>query len=59
MHAYFDKHLLKFKIIDYNNAMVAIQIDDKLKDCTIYKYNGYIITLFNENLKYFEKRYSC
>jgi len=58
-HSYFDKHLIKFKIIDYNNAMVSIQIDDKLKHCKIYKYNNSIITLFNENLKYLEKRYSC
>jgi hypothetical protein len=58
MHSYFDKHLLKLKIIDYNNAMVSVQIDEKLKDCQIYKYNGLIITLLSENIKYIEKRYS-
>jgi predicted restriction endonuclease len=58
MHSYFDKHLLKLKIIDYNNCIVSVQIDKKLKDCQIYKYNGLIITLLSENIKYIEKRYS-
>jgi len=56
-HSLFDKNLLKFKIIDYNNAMVSIQIDESLNDYNIYKYNGQIITLFNENLVYIDKRY--
>ena len=57
-HLMFDKHLLKLKIIDASNAMVSIEIDKTLKDCNIYRYNGQIITLFKENMKYLEKRYS-
>ena len=57
-HLMFDKHLLKLTIIDSNNAMVSIEIDKTLKDCNIYRYNGQIITLFKENMKYLEKRYS-
>jgi predicted restriction endonuclease len=57
-HLMFDKHLLKLKIIDVNNAMVSIEIDKTLKDCNIYRYNGQIIIIFKENMKYLEKRYS-
>ena len=57
-HLMFDKYLLKLKIIDACNAMVSIEIDKTLKDCNIYRYNGQIITLFKENMKYLEKRYS-
>ena len=58
-HLFFDKHLLKLKIIDANNAMVSIEIDKTLKNnWNIYRYNGQIITLFKENMKYLEKRYS-
>jgi len=57
-HKMFDKHLLKLQIIDNNNALVSIQIDEILKDVpSIYRYNGEIITLFKENMKYIEKRY--
>ena len=57
-HLMFDNHSLKLQIIDGNNAMVSIEIDKTLKDCNIYRYNGQIITLFKENMKYLEKRYS-
>jgi predicted restriction endonuclease len=57
-HILFDKHLIKFNILDSSKGIVSIYIDEKLKDCTIYKYNGNQIILSLENIKYLEKRYS-
>ena len=57
-HILFDKHLIKFNILDCARGLVSISVDNILKDYAIYKYNGITINLTPENVKYLEKRYS-